>query len=224
MNKTTTFILGLLTGAAGGAAATYFLVKEKFEEDRDLEIADMEDYFEERFQEKVRKLKAKSKKSAEEKIEEKPEFREDEKIANNEGVKKYHHNEGLSSAYGAKRIFGEDAKPKKESKKVIREISEQEFMNAENGYEKQTVDVWMSNDDEEPEIVGLWAYNTDNEEDVKTRFKKPILDLLDGRTYEELANYCHEGGDDEEDDGIGVLYLKNDDLHIDFEFVLHDEG
>ena len=91
-------------------------------------------------------------------------------------------------------------------------------MNAENGYQKQTVDVFMSDDDDEPEIVGIWAYETDNEETVDKRFGKSIEQLLNWRTYDELSTYC------DEDTGLGQLYLKNDELMIDFEFIIHDDG
>ena len=79
-------------------------------------------------------------------------------------------------------------------------------------------------DDEEPEIVGIWAQDTDNEEFVEKRFGKSISELLDGRTYDKLIDYCHDVTPDGEemDDGIGVLYLKNDDMKTDFEFILHD--
>lgn len=221
MNKTVSFILGTLLGAAGGSAATYFLVKNHFETERDEEIADMEEYYEERYQKKLDELSHPKKtiKTVPDEVEGTDKnLREDEKVTNNEGVKKYHHDNGLESAYGAARIFGEDAKPKKKESKLINEISEQEFLNTENGYTKQTVDIFMSNDDEEPEIVGIWAYETDNEEPVDKRFGKSVEDLLGGRTYDELSEYV----DDEE--GLGQLYLKNDELMIDFEFIIHSDG
>ena len=219
MNKTIIYILGTIIGAAGGSATTYYLLKNRFEYDEDVRLADMEEYFEERERKKIEKLqrsKPISEKMPDVENEEKSD-RDDEKITNNKGVKKYHHDNGLESAYGSARIFGNDAKPKKEKEsKLINEISEQEFLNNENGYTKQTVDIFMSNDDDEPEIVGLWAYDTDNEETVDKRFGKSTEYLLGKRTYDELCTYCG-------DDGIGQLYLKNEELMTDFEFVIHNE-
>lgn len=218
MNKTAIFILGVVLGGAAGAAATYYISKNKFESDKDEEIAEMEEYYEERYQKKLNSLNhPKTIKTVPDEVEgTDKDLREDEKVTNNEGVKKYHHDNGLESAYGSTRIFGEDAKPKvKKESKLINEISEQEFLNAENGYDKQTVDVFVSMDDEEPEIVGIWAYETDNEEPVDKRFNKSIEQLLNGRTYDDLCAYVEEGED------IGQLYLKNDELKIDFEFVVH---
>ena len=219
MNRTAAFIIGLLTGAAGGSVATYYIFKSKFEEDKDVEMQEMEEYYEQRLKKRLEKIvhsKPVSEKLPEAENGPKSE-RDDEKVANNKGVKKYHHDNGLESAYGSARIFGEDAKPKKRKEsKLINEISEQEFLNNENGYTKQTVDVFMSNDDDTPEIFGIWAYETDNEEPVDKRFGKSTSELLGGRSYEELCTYCG-------DDGIGQLYLKNDEIMTDFEFVLHKE-
>ena len=222
MNKTVSFVLGLLTGAAGGSVATYYIYKNIRDKEQAEDEADMEEYFRSRY--------CKPEKLPEEKIEENvpvPQSNDEdrEKINSNEGVKKYHHDNGLESAYGSARIFGNDAKPiKKEKKSVIHEISEQEFLNAENGYQKQTVDVFMSNDDEEPEIYGIWAYETDNEEPVDKKFGKSTSELLDGRTYEDLLKYCIGVNSDgtEVEETVGALYLKNDDLKTDFEFVIHN--
>lgn len=207
------FVIGLVTGAAGGSAATYFILKDKMEREKDEEIEEIEAYEKERFENRLARFKEKisnSKKMPDKEIDEMPVDREDEVIANNKGVKKYHQ-ETVESAYGSKRIFGDDVKPVKKSKK-IKEVNEEEFMNMENGYEKQTVDILLGDD---ADIVGFWAYETDNEEFVEKRFGKPLNELLDGRTYDDLMKYC-------EDDGLGTLYLKNDDLKIDFEFVIHD--
>ena len=220
MSKNTAigFVVGLLTGAAGGSVATYYIYKRFRDEDEEIREEDMRIYYEEREKRKLEeKGKVKSEKLPEETNDQNSTVSEDrEKINSNEGVKKYHHDNGLESAYGSARIFGEDAKPiKKKESKLINEISEQEFLNNENGYQKQTVDIFMSDDDETPEIFGIWAYETDNEEPVDKRFGKTTSELIGNRTYDELASYC----DDEE--GLGQLYLKNDELKIDFEFIIH---
>lgn len=218
MNKTVSFILGTIIGAAGGSTATYFIYKSIRDADEAEREQDMADYYEKRCEHKIQEAlnKPKTIKTIPDEIKESDE-REDEKITNNEGVKKYHHDNGLESAYGSARVFGNDAKPKKKESKLINEVSEQEFLNAENGYQKQTVDVFISDTDDEPEIVGIWAYETDNEETVDKRFGKSIDQLLNGRTYDELSDYC------DEEEGLGQLYLKNDELMIDFEFIIHED-
>ena len=40
MNTTAAFIIGLLTGAAGGSVATYYIFKDKFETEAAEEIAE----------------------------------------------------------------------------------------------------------------------------------------------------------------------------------------
>ena len=222
MNKSIVFILGTAFGAIAGSISTYYIVRDIKEKEKDEELNDMDDYY----QAKIQLLKNPTKDEHIEISQDKTNDSDREKINSNEGVKKYHHDNGLESAYGAARIFGEDAKPvKKEKKSVIHEISEQEFLNVENGYTKQTVDIFMSNDDEEPEIIGIWAYNTDNEETVDKRFGKPTNELLNGRSYDDLLKYCVDVSDDgdEVEESIGTLYLKNEELKTDFEFVIHND-
>lgn len=208
------FVFGLVTGAGAGATATYFIVKDKLAAEAEDEIEAYADHCEER----IARIRADHKaiEEIEEEVPKRSNDPEEEKINRNEGVKKYHHDNGLASKYGENHVFEKIAdKPEKDSK-LINDIDEDEFMNQENGYEKQTIDVFLGDD---KYMCGVWGYGTDNEDDVDRKWGKPLEDLI-GRshTYEELLTYCTK-----HEDGIGLAFVKNDELKIDFELVIHDE-
>ena len=217
MNKSVLyFTIGLVTGAAAGATTTYFLTKEKFAQQAEEEIEAYADHCEKRI-ERIRAVE--DYKKTEIKENENILDPEEEKIASNEGVKKYHHDNGLSSKYGENHVFEKIAdKPEEKEKdsKLINDIDEDEFMNEGNGYEKQTIDVFLGDD---KYMCGVWGYQTDNEDDVDRKWGKPLEDLI-GRshTYEELLTYCEKS-----EDGIGLAWVKNDEMMIDFELVIHDD-
>lgn len=224
MNKSVLyFTLGLVTGAAAGATTTYFLTKEKFAAENDEDMEAYSEHCEERiarYKEENEELKRKiglvKSDPNGDAIMRDP---EEEKIASNEGVKKYHHDNGLGSKYGENHVFEKIAdKPEEKEKdsKLINDIDEDEFMNTENGYEKQTIDVFLGDD---KYMCGVWGYQTDNEDDVDRKWGKPLEDLI-GRshTYEELLTYCEKS-----EDGIGLAWVKNDEMMIDFELVIHDD-
>ena len=211
------FAIGTLLGAAGGSTATYFIVKEKFAAEAEEEIEAYANHCEER----LARIREDHKLVKSEKTETILDP-EEEKIAHNEGVKKYHHNDGIASKYGDDRVF--DKKPmisnyvekeEKEDSKLIDEIDEDEVMNQENGYEKQTIDVFLGDD---KDMFGVWGYQTDNEDDVDRKWGKPLEDLI-GRshTYDELLASTEKA-----DDGIGLMFIRNEEMKIDFELVIHD--
>lgn len=212
------FTIGLLTGAGAGATATYFLTKDRIQAscEEDMECyADHCDERIERYREEIADLKKQLGviKDPVARVSEDP---EEAKISRNEGVKKYHHENGLASKYGENHVFEKVAdKPEEKDSKLINDIDEDEFMR-ENGYEKQTIDVFLGDD---KYMCGVWGYQTDNEDDVDRKWGKPLEDLI-GRahTYDELLSYC-EG----REDGIGLAWIKNDEMKIDFELVIHDD-
>ena len=210
------FAIGLVTGAGVGATTTYFVVKNKFAVEAEEEIEAYADHCEER----IARIRADHKTIETEQESEIPRSNdpEEEKIARNEGVKKYHHDNGLASKYGENHVFEKitDKPEKEKDNKLISDIDEDEFMNQENGYEKQTIDVFLGDD---KYMCGVWGYGTDNEDDVDRKWGKPLEDLI-GRshTYEELLTYCNK-----HEDGIGLTFIRNDELMIDFELVIHDE-
>ena len=184
------FILGTVTGASAGATATYFVLKEKFAAEAEDEIEAYAEHCEERIARIRADHKAIEKKD--EPVERHSNDPEEEKIERNEGVKKYHHNNGLSSKYGDHNIFTneqsekerEEIKKQIKDSKLINDIDEDDYMNQENGYDKQTIDVFLGDDEY---MCGVWGYGTDNEDDVDRKWGKSLQELIGtAHTYEEL--------------------------------------
>ena len=233
MNKPIIFTLGAIVGAAGGSVATYFLTKEMFAQQAAEEIEAYAEHCEDRienFKLKAYGAEVEDKEDNNGSESEAPLTNDpnEDAINRNEGVKKYHHNDGIDSMYSANKIFASsqnekekvevkkeihEVAPVKESK-LINDIDEEEWMR-ENGYTKQTLDIFLGDDED---IFGVWGYGTDTEEDADRKWGKPTEDII-GRhhTYDELLSYCKDS-----DDGIGLAYVKNDELMIDFELVIHD--
>ena len=225
MNKNILYLgLGTILGAASGSVATYFIVKEKFALANEEDMENYSNHCEtriEKLKEEIKDLKNKLG-VVKETPDQAPILNdpEEEKINHNEGVKKYHHNDGLNSKYGENRVFDKQpmtsnyVEKKEKDSKLINDIDEEEFMNQENGYEKQTIDVFLGDD---KYMCGVWGYQTDNEDDVDRKWGKPLEDLIgQSHTYDELLSYCKE------DDGIGLVWVKNDEMKIDFELIIHD--
>ena len=214
MNKSAYFAIGTILGAVGGSVATYFLTKEMFENYASEEIERYAEHCEERIARLTEGDDNEEEEEAEE-PEEKAMDPEDEVINSNAGVKKYHHQLDSISSYGANNIFVKEEKKPKDSK-LINDVDEDEFMNNENGYEKQTLDIFLGDDNY---ICGIWGYETDNEEDAEKKWNRNLSELIgSGHTYDELLTYCKDS-----EDGIGLIYVKNDELMIDFELVIHDD-
>lgn len=224
MNKTATFTLGAVLGAIGGSIGTYFIVKEMFAQQASEEIERYAEHCEERIERFRLEYVGANIDDVEDTSEEKLTDDPDEEVINkNEGVKKYHHRPDSISSYGTNNIFEriQSEKDRSEIKKQIKDsklisdIDEDEWMNEENGYDKQTLDIFLGDD---KDIFGIWGYQTDNEDDADRKFGKPTQELIgSAHTYEELLSYCEES-----EDGIGVTYVRNDELKIDFELVIHD--
>ena len=203
--------IGLVTGGAAGSAATYFLLKEKFAAEAEDEIEAYAEHCEER----IERIRSEHKSFTKKEEEPKTLDPEEEKIAHNEGVKKYHHDNGLASKYGDHNIFKTKVKEKPKDNKLISEIDEDEFMNQENGYEKQVLDVFLGDD---KYMCGIWGYGTDNEDDADRKWGKELPELIgESHTYDELLSTTIGS-----EDGIGSMYVRNDELMIDFELIIHD--
>ena len=210
------FGLGFLTGGAAGAIGAYFGTKAYLDAKHE---EDLESYAE-HCEERVEKIRNERRGNILEEAREamtRTNNPEEEKIENNAGVKRYHHATGLDSGYGANNVFGKvsDAVEEAKDSKLINDIDEDEFMNQENGYEKQTLDIFLGDD---RDIFGVWGYGTDNEDDADRKWGKPTSELIGtAHTYDELLATTKES-----EDGIGILYVRNDELKIDFELVVHD--
>lgn len=226
MNKAVIFGLGAIVGAAGGSVATYFATKEMFA----MQAAEEIERYAEHCEERIAKIKDTEDKWVEENMNE-SEFipltndPNEDAINSNEGVKKYHHNDGISSKYGDNNIFTtkQSEKEKAEIKKVtkpekiqklIDEITEEEFLDQE-GNEKQTLDIFLGDDEY---IAAIWGYETDNEEDVEKRFGMTLGELIGEQNakFDNLLSLVNP------DEGIGQLYLRNNSLLMDVEIVIHD--
>lgn len=217
MKKILYFGIGAVLGAAGGSVATYFATKEMFAQQAAEEIEAYAEHCEERI-ERIRMESIGANVDDEESEEEDDDDPEEEAINRNEGVKKYHHQLESISSYGANNIFttSQSEKEKHSVSKQINEITEREFMEQElEGYEKQTFDIWLGDDED---IFALWGYGTDNEEDVQDHFGKPLEVLIgeENADYDALLSMC------DADDHTGVLYFRNDAMKMDIEVAIHD--
>lgn len=226
MNKLLYFVSGLVLGAAGGTAVTYYVVNAK----RDEELEEYSEHCEERI-EKFRK-----KYSGEEEQEAKREEPavltndpEEEKIINNEGVKKYHVRPASESKYGENRVFTTnqsdkerktvkeeiDKSVKEKDSKLIEDIDEYTYLNDFEPYTRNTIDVLLGDD---ADIVGFWGYQTDNEMFVEDKYGKDLSELVGiGK-----SDYDYLLGQVDDEDGVGHIYIRNNEIMVDFEVVIRD--
>lgn len=220
MDKTLTFVLGLLTGVAAGSTATYFLVK-RIIEDRAAEEIEM---YAEHCEERIRRLTNKFEDDEEEEaMDDKPEESdEDPEIKNNEGVKKYHHYSGPLSSDGDRSVFKDEKKEKEvttdevikkwaeeDAENQIFEASEEDFLK-DDDYNKETLDYFFYGDSE----ATYWGYNTDNQETIGEKYGRTLSELI-GNSSKWLIDYTDE-------DGTGAVYFRNDKFKTIFEIIIHD--
>lgn len=219
MNKTITFVLGLLTGAAAGSLATYILVRDRIQQEAADEIEEYAEHCEARIE--YLKKTFEEAEEFEKKVEEESEPQIDEEVKNNEGVKKYHHYNGPMSSSG-ERVFKDEKKEKEVTKEEVAkkfshddaflgvsEATEEDFLK-DDEYRKETIDYFFHGDREE----AYWAYNTDNQTVVEAKFGKPLKDLI-GHAHAWLVDFTDETG-------VGAAYFKNDNLMTVFEVIVHD--
>lgn len=217
-NKGIIFALGALIGAAGGSVGTYFLVKGRFEAERDEAIEEYAEHAEKRLEAFRERFEGDSEAEREENdpevMDETDEDPDERKINNNEGVKKYHHYDGDQlPEYASKRVFKKyEEKPKVKESKLVNEISAEEFEQENEDYTKQTLDILLRLDDS---YEALWGYQTDNQTTCKAKFGKDLEEMFGTEIIEQLLDATPVDGD------IGVLYFRNDELMTDFELVLH---
>lgn len=222
-NKGIIFALGALIGAAGGSVGTYFLVKGRFETERDEAIEEYAEHAEKRLERQIEALKEQTVEDIDntlgKRMVEKNQEAEDpdeRKINNNEGVKKYHHYDGDQlPEYASKRVFKKyEEKPVKKESKLVNEISAEEFEMENEDYTKQTLDILLRLDDS---YEALWGYQTDNQTTCKAKFGKDLEEMFGTEIIEQLLDATPA------DEGIGILYFRNDELMTDFELVLHSD-
>lgn len=224
MNKQLTlFVLGFFTGLAAGGVAAYVVTKKKAEAQVEEEIEAYAEYADAKIEHMKNLI-------ADGSIDE-PE-RESEEVKNNEGVKKYHHQDEGIASFAGRQPFG---KKETEEKKMagtwdqptddIVEIKDSDFVKTyadpEFGpYDKVTLDlVWTGiEEDDEWDDHLYWGYGTDNECLAMTKPEYKSLSISDilGQTWRWCNDYI------DEDEGFGSFYVRNHVLHQDIECVVHD--
>lgn len=222
-NQLGIFVLGFVAGLATGGTAAYFLTKKRAEAQIEEEIEAYAEYADA----KIEHMKSLI---ADGKIDE-PE-REDEEVTNNEGVKKYHHqDEGIASLAG-RQPFGKKETEEKEMAGTwdqptddIVEISGDEFLKTyadpdAGPYDKVTLDLLFDGetDDNDWDNQLYWGYGTDNEELAMLRpeYKNCSIADIVGQVYRWCIDYVSE------DEMVGSFFVRNHNLHQDIECVVHD--
>lgn len=218
MNKALYLAIGSVLGAAAGSITTYFVVKGRFEAERDEAIEEYAEHAESRIEaikERYEDNVVGDLDSEEEKIDpDQDEDADERKINNNEGVKKYHHYDGQElPEYASKRVFTKSTKEEEMAKKEVNYIQElKEIDYLDSDMEKQTIDVLFRYEGDA--VEELWGYQTDNQTTCQAKFGKGLIDLI-GIDGEDMLDWV------EPDEGTAVRYFRNSELGIDFEIVIH---
>lgn len=221
------FVLGLVTGLAAGGAATYFYTKKKLADKVDEEIEAYAEYTEAKL-EHYRKL-AECASSVPESEEERS---NDEEVQNNEGVKKYHHQDESISSLMERKPFGKKETEEKEMAGTwdqptddIIEITGDEFLKTytdpkSGPYDKVTLDLLFDGETEDNDWDNqlYWGYGTDNEmlAMLKPEYKTCAISDILGQVYRWCIDYVNE------DEMVGSFFVRNHILHQDIECVVHD--
>ena len=214
MNKSIIFGIGFVVGAISGGVGTYFLTKDKIEND----AADIIDQYAEHCRERIASLTG-QKENDEEETEDADESESSvsSDIQNNEGVKKYHKDLNLSTANPYKEEVknvteGEKALAEEKAGKIIKnkpyQIDEEQFIKEAQAYDKVTLEYYCQDDTlmvADPEEVAEVAYNVGREE-------------LIGEIWRLGQDHIPEGKED------GVVYVRNDNMSIDFEIIVYDRA
>ena len=211
MNKGIIFGIGFIVGAISGGVGTYFIYKDKLAN----EAADIIDQYAEHCDEKIRAL-LDNDEEEEETEDVSDESNIDQDIQNNEGVKKYHKDLKLSTENPYKEEVnkvteGEKALAEEKAGKIIKnkpyQIDEEQFIKEAQSYDKVTLEYFCGNDTlivSDNEEIAEVAYNVGREE-------------LIGEVWRLGQDYIPEGKED------GVVYVRNDNMSIDFEVIVYDK-
>ncbi len=209
MNKSIIFLLGVVAGAIGGSTATYLIVKDKIEN----EAAEIIEEYAQHCEDRIAKFSQGE--ESEEVSEEEPES--SDPIDRNEGVKKYHRDIDTSSENSYKKEIekvteGEKALvAEKEGKIIVNkpyEITEDQYSLEAQQYDKITLEYYCQDDVLmmcDPEVMAEQHFNVGREE-------------LIGEVWRLGQDYIPEGKD------AGVVYVRNDNMSIDFEVVVYDKS
>lgn len=227
MDKKLVFLLGVLTGGAAGSVASYFLTRnhiidqtndilDQYAEDCKKKIQEIEGYYENALGE-VDGLDGDDSDSSNQGL--------DPEVANNDGVKKYHHYSGGFGEDSAQKVFANMGKSEEDEKVTegekalvadktlddvfgIDEITEDDFLNDEE-YDPVTLDYNYNLD------KLYWGYGTDNEIEAEAHYGKSREELI-GKIWRWAPDYIKDP-----DEQAGAAYVRNSNLGIIFEVIVH---
>ena len=229
MNKGIIFVAGLLTGGALGSVATYFITKKSADAKAEEEIEAYAEYADAKI-EHLKRLIDGNDEAPEEEMKE-----EDEEVANNEGVKKYHHQDESIASLAGRQPFGKKESKEKEmlgeKNEKFEEISEEEFLKTYVGptdgpYDKVTLDLLWTGIEDNPhdwENQLYWGYGTDNEILAMMKPEYKGLEMTDilGDMWRWCSDYLLDEPDGELN-AVGAFYVRNHKLHQDIECIVHN--
>lgn len=211
MNKSIIFLLGVVAGAIGGSTATYFLVKDKIEN----EAAEIIEEYAQHCEDRISKFSQRE--ESEEVSEEEPEPVIENELDKNEGVKKYHRDLGGETVNTYKKEIekvteGEKALvAEKEGKIIVNkpyEITEDQYSLEAQQYDKITLEYYCGDD---------MLMMCDPEEMAEQHFNVGREELI-GEVWRLGQDYIPEGKD------AGAVYVRNDNMSIDFEVIVYDKS
>lgn len=217
MNKTTYFVLGTVFGAIAGSVTTYFTTKRVFAQKAAKAIEDYAEYADDKIQQKIDRLNKLINDDAEEALD------EDDSTEIEEGVKVY------QSQYAPQITLEELAERRKETgvkNEVIEATDDKEKVivhNFPDGIEEVDEETYLADDDYTRTTLHYvfhedklyYGYETDNEELATDFYDVASKDDVIGPVWRWSSDYT------DGESGIGVTYIKNDNLETVFE-VLFD--
>lgn len=205
MNNGIIFALGALTGAAAGSVATYFVLKDKFEQEAAEEIEAYAQHAEERLQNYISShydvddLDEPEEDSEPVKSTNVP-VKDEDAISQNPGVKKYHHYQsGFIPEEDEKVTKGQEdilKRPQLEDVPGIEELDEDEFDNLDDRYTR----VYLQYDANEDR---LFTNDGDIAEEAYSKMRHELI----GNVWRWATDYVDKGG---------MFYIQNDNLNIAF--------
>lgn len=207
MNNSIIFALGALTGAAAGSVATYFVLKDKFEQEAAEEIEAYAQHAEERLQNYI------SSHYEDDDVMNDPEegsepvkstnvpVKDEDAISQNPGVKKYHHYQsGFIPEEDEKVTKGQEdilKRPQLEDVPGIEELDEDEFDNLDDDRYTRVYLQYDANEDK------LFTNDGDIAEEAYAKMRHELI----GNAWRWATDYVDKGG---------MFYIQNDNLNIAF--------
>lgn len=224
MSKTTYFVLGTVFGAIAGSITTYFATKRVFAQKAAKAIEDYAEYADDKIQQKIDRLNELINEDAEEVLEEEPESETDNTTEeNNEGVKVY------QNQYAPQMTLEELANRRKETgvrNEVIEVTEDKEKVTVHNfpdGIEEVDEETYLADDEYDRTTLHYvfhedklyYGFETDNEELATDFYDVTSKDDVIGPVWRWASDYT------DGESGIGVTYVKNDNLETVFEVLFN---